>query len=118
MFSNNSYVKIKSVEDKGNYSVCKISSSRKNKTNNQFETDFVANVRFVGDAHKQRPMADQRIKITSCGVTNCYTKDGKLEFNKAPTYCVFGYELQADSPNSPNAIVSTIDPIVDSELPF
>lgn len=115
MFSNEAYAKIKSVDNKGNYSVCKISTSKKNKATGKYETDFVANVRFVGDAHNQRPMADQRIKITNCGVSNCYTKDEKLEFPKSPSYVVFGYELQ-DSNGA-----TTVTPIIeveDGELPF
>lgn len=115
MFSNEAYAKIKSVENKGNYSVCKISTSKKNKATGKYETDFVANVRFVGDAHNQRPMADQRIKITNCGVSNCYTKDEKLEFPKSPSYVVFGYELQ-DS-NGATAVTPIIE-VEDGELPF
>ena len=98
MFGTNSCAKIKEVvEKKDNYTVCKISITRKNKQTNQYETTFMGNVRFCGQAHLQVPKADQRIKITSCGVTNCYTKDGKLEFNKTPNYVIFAYELQADN---------------------
>lgn len=96
MLSNNCYAKIKEVEDKGNYSICKISISKKNKQANKYETTFYGKVNFVGQAHLQRPLADQRIKIISCGVQNCYTKDDKLEFMKSPKYVVFGYELQSD----------------------
>lgn len=116
MFSINAYAKIKSVENKGNYSVCKISTSTKNKMTNKYETDFVANVRFVGQAHLQRPMQDQRIKITNCGVSNCYTKDDKLEFPKNPSYVVFGYELQESSEASP--VLTQITEIDGEELPF
>ena len=83
MFSVNSYAKIKSItETKEKYTIAKISISQKNKMTNKYETDFVANVRFVGNAHLQRPMEGQRIKILNCGVSNCYTKDEKLEFPK------------------------------------
>jgi hypothetical protein len=77
----------------------------------------VGKVRFVGQAHLQRPMADQRIKITSCGVSNCYTKDDKLEFPKAPTYTIFGYELQ-DSNGATASEPMRLEPIQDCELPF
>ena len=114
MFSVNSYAKIKEVEDKGNYTVCKISIPKKDKLTKQYETTFVGKVRFVGQAHLQKPMADQRIQITSCGVNNCYTRDGKLEFLKSPTYVVFGYTLQDGS-----AVAATPLVEVDSEeLPF
>lgn len=117
MFSVNSYAKIKEVEDKGNYSVCKISISRKIKNSDKYETDFVAKVRFVGNAHSQRPLKDQRIKITSCGVSNCYVKDDKLEFLNVPNYTVFGYELQDDNGASSSEPMR-LEPIDSSELPF
>lgn len=117
MFSVNSYAKIKEVEDKGNYSVCKISISKKNRKSGKYETDFVGKVRFVGNAHHQRPLANQRIQITSCGVSNCYTKDGKLEFPKMPTYTIFEYSLQDDNGASSSEPIR-LEPINESELPF
>lgn len=97
MFGTNSYAKIKEVVETGeNYTVCKISIARKNQTTNAYEPTFVGNVKFCGKAHLQRPMAGQRIKLTSCGVNNCYTKNNKLEFLKSPRYIVFGYELQGE----------------------
>lgn len=117
MFGNGSYAKIKNVENKGNYSVCKISTSKKNKETDKYETDFVANVRFVGQSHLQRPMSNQRIKITSCGVTNCYTKDDKLEFPKAPSYIVFAYELQDDN-NGASSIPQLDLSVEEDTLPF
>ena len=117
MFSNNSYAKIKEVEEQENYSVCKITISKKNKTTNKYETDFVGKVRFVGQAHLQKPMADQRIKITSCGVSNCYTKDDKLEFPKFPTYTIFSYELQ-DSSEDFGGARPTLEEIDEGQLPF
>ena len=118
MFSVNSYAKIKEVEDKGNYSVCKISISKKNKQSGKYETDFVGKVRFVGQSHLQRPLKDQKIKITSCGVSNCYVKDDKLEFLNIPTYTVFAYELQEDSNNSSSSEPFKLEPINENELPF
>ena len=119
MFSVNSYAKIKSItETKEKYTIAKITISQKNKMTNKYETDFVANVRFVGNAHLQRPMEGQRIKILNCGVSNCYTKDDTLEFPKNPTYTIFGYELQDSNGASPTQ--STVPAFeVDGEtLPF
>jgi hypothetical protein len=95
-FSANNYAKIKEVVEKQpNYTVCKVTITKKNKLTNEYELQFSAHCRFVGNAHKSVPMADQRIKITSCDVTNCYKdKDGNLQFTKNPQYVVFGYELQ------------------------
>ena len=95
-FGVNNYCKIKEVVEKQpNYTVCKVTITKKNKLTNEYELQFSAHCRFVGNAHKSVPMKDQRIKITSCDVTNCYKdKDGKLQFSKNPQYVVFGYELQ------------------------
>ena len=127
-FGVNSYAKIKEVVEKhDNYSVCKITITKKNKLTNEYELQFSAHCRFVGNAHKSVPMADQRIKITSCDVTNCYKdKDGKLQFTKNPQYVVFGYELQesqgasAPMPYNPydNGVNFEDLSSSDSDLPF
>ena len=127
-FSNGSYCKIKEVVEKhDNYSVCKITVTKKNKLTNEYELQFSAHCRFVGNAHKSVPLKDQRIKITSCDVTNCYKdKDGKLQFTKNPQYVVFGYELQesqgASAPQFHNPYDNGINfedlSSSDSDLPF
>ena len=127
-FGVNCYAKIKEVVEKhDNYSVCKITVTKKNKLTNEYELQFSAHCRFVGNAHKSVPMKDQRIKITSCDVTNCYKdKDGKLQFTKNPQYVVFGYELQESQGASANVPYNPYDNGVnfedlssdDSSLPF
>ena len=127
-FGVNCYAKIKEVVEKhDNYSVCKITVTKKNKLTNEYELQFSAHCRFVGNAHKSVPMKDQRIKITSCDVTNCYKdKDGNLQFTKNPQYVVFGYELQESQGASANVPYNPYDNGVnfedlssdDSSLPF
>ena len=110
-FGVNCYAKIKEVVEKhDNYSVCKITVTKKNKLTNEYELQFSAHCRFVGNAHKSVPMKDQRIKITSCDVTNCYKdKDGNLQFTKNPQYVVFGYELQESQGASANVPYNPYD---------
>lgn len=110
-FSNGSYCKIKEVVEKQpNYTVCKVTITKKNKLTNEYELQFSAHCRFVGNAHKSVPMKDQRIKITSCDVTNCYKdKDGNLQFTKNPQYVVFGYELQESQGASANVPFNPYD---------
>jgi hypothetical protein len=127
-FSANNYAKIKEVVEKqANYTVCKVTITKKNKLTNQYELQFSAHCRFVGNAHKSVPMKDQRIKITSCDVTNCYKdKDGNLQFTKNPQYVVFGYELQEGQGASAQVPFNPYDNGVnfedlssdDSSLPF
>lgn len=110
-FGVNCYAKIKEVVEKhDNYSVCKITVTKKNKLTNEYELQFSAHCRFVGNAHKSVPMKGQRIKITSCDVTNCYKdKDGNLQFTKNPQYVVFGYELQESQGASANVTYNPYD---------
>lgn len=120
-FSVGNYAKIKEVKEvKENYTVVKLSFSKKNKATNEYETNFIGVARFVGNAHLQKPMVDQKIKITSCDVTNCYTKDGQMVFPERPQYVVFGYELQEGNGNASQPIkVEQALPIADDDdLPF
>lgn len=117
MFSVNSYAKIKEVEVKDTYTTCRITITKKNKKTNKYETTFIAKVRFVGSAHLQRPMADQKIKITACGVSNCTSNENGIEFMKYPSYVIFGYELQSDN-DSKNISQSSFEITNDEVLPF
>lgn len=97
-FRVGSFAKIWSYENKGNYSTCRLSISRKNKNTDAYETDFTDGfVRLVGNAHKdiQGIQIDEKkgynIKISSCDVTNVYTSpDGKVSYT--PHYTIFGFE--------------------------
>lgn len=94
-FANGSFVTIFKVEDRGHFSICSVSSYRRDpKTGNSY-MDFTGIVGFYGNAHKQRPLAGQYIKITNCCVTNVYyDTEGKRQYQKTPSYSIFGYELQ------------------------
>lgn len=88
----NCFAKVWKVENKGNWSRCQISVSAKNKKTGQYETNFSANVNFVGKAHSNAPQEGQRIKITDFEVTNVYVKaDGTKSYE--PHYTVFDFEL-------------------------
>lgn len=123
MFGTNSYMTIWEVVDKGNYAEVSLSSAKKNKQTGKNEQDFGCKfVRFVGDAYLQRPMAEQRITLTGCGVQNAYVKDGKTQYLKSPTYIVWAYELQESLSNEskPTSRVKTLDDYADAEgdIPF
>lgn len=117
-FSIGNYAKIKRVEDKEKYAVCKLSVSKKNKQSGKYETSFVGDVRFIGKAFDLKPQVDQRIKLTACDITNCYVKDDKLEFCKNPQYVCFDYELQGDSTAQPKSVSIEDLPKVKDILPF
>lgn len=95
MFSNGSYATIWANEDKGNYSVVEMSTSRKDKETDEYKTDFSSKfVRFVGQAHSKAKKygldRQSRIKIESCGATvekgnngNWYTNFIVFDFSVA-----------------------------------
>lgn len=105
-FGEGCFVKVFDVEDKGNYSVVSIASSKRNKQTNEYETDFSSKfVRFIGDAHKCRPMYGQKIKLKRCAVENVYMKNGQKCYLKNPIYLVYSYELE-DGSNSVASVPS------------
>ena len=102
MFGTGSFLTIWNVVDKGKYYEVELSSNKKNKQTGEYECDFSSKfIRFVGRAYQLRPMPNQKIKITNCGVTNCYMQDGKRVYSKNPTYLVFDYELQDGAVSTP-----------------
>lgn len=116
MFSNNAYLKVWEIEDKGNYSIAKVTSSQKNKKTNTWETDFSAKVRFVGNAHTAKVRANDRIKITSCGVTNKYDKERQTTYTN---YVIFGLEVQGESTAQPKSVgIEDFPKATDIDLPF
>lgn len=95
-FSNEKYATIKEViETTEYYTECKLSIGRKNKTTGQFELEFFGRARFMFDAHKSKPLVNQRILLKQTDTVTCYTdKEGNLKFLKYPQHKVYKYELQ------------------------
>lgn len=85
-FSNGSYGKIWSFEDKGKYGTVNLSTSKKNKDTDQYETDFQHKfVTVAGEAYNFLksngvPKDGLRVKIVSCAVTNKYDPDKKVTY--------------------------------------
>lgn len=106
MFATGSFLKVWQVTDKGNYLEVDCSTNKRNIQTGKYETDFASKfVRFVGEAFHKRPQANERIKITSCGVTNVYEKDGQKQYLKNPTYIVFNFERDGINNNQPRVSV-------------
>lgn len=127
-FSNDKFAKVWSVEDKGNYSICQLSVSKKNKETNNYEVEFQDSyVRFVGTAHKDISNMDipengLSIKITSCDVTNRYVKEKKQLYTN---YVVFGFEIPDGNGGKPTNTNKTttrataaVEDDSDDDLPF
>ena len=118
------FVKVWEVENKGNYHVVSLSTSKKNKETGKYETDFSNKfVRFIGTAHNLA--ADLKvgdvIKLGSCEVTNKYDKDKNTTYTN---YLVYSFEKEECNSNSSQSEgkkdYSFVDVPDDSpeELPF
>lgn len=108
MFSTNAVAKIWKVQEKNNYALCQISTSKKNNATGKYENDFRGIARFVGKAFRQRPQENQKIRITSCGVSNSYDRETGKEYI---SFVVFDYELVL-----PDGKMITTD--IEEDLPF
>lgn len=91
-FRTGAYATVWEVKQgKGNYSDVRMSTSKKNKQTDQYETDFSGFVRFIGTAHQNASNLKERdrIKIGDCEVTNHYDKEKKITYTN---YAVFSFE--------------------------
>lgn len=118
------FVKVWEVEDKGNYHIVSLSTSKKNKETDKYETDFSNKfVRFIGTAHNLAAnlKVGDVIKLGSCEVTNKYDKDKNTTYTN---YLVYSFEKEGDNSNSYQLEAKKAEGFmkipddVDSELPF
>lgn len=120
-FRNGAYAKIWNSEDKGKYSVVELSTSKKNKETDEYETDFSSKfVRFIGAAHEAlKKLGDRtRVKLGSVEVTNSYNKDTKKGYTNFLVYSIDeDEEKKNDAPTPPKKEEFVPDNDSD-ELPF
>ena len=72
MFSVGTYATIWAIEDKGTSSIVELSTSKKNRQTDQYETDFSNRyVRFTGSAHQvvKGLGRKDKVRIDKCGVS-------------------------------------------------
>lgn len=124
MFSNDSkgrIWKITKLEEK--YADVQFSTSTKNKSNGEWETDFNANVRIIGKNNVDKirgteiPKGGIKVEIKRCGVTRTYDKDRNTNYER---FLIFEY-LLGDEPQEPTVNADSFMNIPDGdcdELPF
>lgn len=104
------FARIWSIEDKGNYSVAKISTSKKRKDGDGYDTDFQDGfVRLIGSAHeKGKTLAVTEkgvaIQITSCEVTTPYNAETKKGYTN---YAIFAFNIPEGNNNSSIKVTKT-----------
>ncbi len=122
-FGANSYAKLWELENKGNYHVASMTTSRKDRDTGEYEKDWGNKfVRLVGQAHEKASSLNgtERIKLLGTNVTNNYNAEKKQEYTN---YVVFDFEMvdgtqttkTSPSKNAPKAQSQESD---DEELPF
>lgn len=105
----------------GNYTDVRLSTSKKNKQTEQYETDFSGFVRFIGTAHQNAASLSEkdRIKIGECEVTNSYNKEKNVTYTN---YAVFSFEKVESNGGgaaaSNQGSMNSVTDAVDDELPF
>lgn len=100
-FGQGKFGHIWKLENKGNYHVAEMSTSKKNKNTDQYETDWANKfVRLVGTAHQQAGSLDlsKNVKIGACEVTNKYDKEKNTTYTN---YVIFGFEDVDGSKSQP-----------------
>lgn len=123
-FRTDVYAKLWKIENKGNYSIVEMSTSKKNKDTDKYETDFSNKfTRFIGTAHTQlATMKDgDTIKLGNCEVTNNYDKEKKILYTN---YLVFSFSIPEAKGGTTTAPKATTKPTIvpddndDDSLPF
>ena len=104
------FARIWSVEDKGRFSVAKVSTSKKRKDSEGYETDFQSGfVRLVGEAHNKVQGIEVTekgvgIQITNCEATTPYNAETKKGYNN---YVIYDFDLLDGNTSSGSAKKST-----------
>ena len=124
-FRTGAYAKVWKTEDKGNYSVVELSTSKKNKQTGKYETDFNGKfVRFIGQAHTDiKKYGDGiKIKLGDVEVTNNYNKETKMSYTN---FLVFSFEAEEGSVSNDTGGLPTgnedfmkISDGLETDLPF
>lgn len=126
MFANNNFAKVWKIypnEKEGQkYRLVQMSTSRKNKKDGTYTTDFSGYVRMVGKAFEKADELEAKdgIKILSCGVTTSYNKEQNKNFEQ---FIVFDFEFSDEKKAKEASKITNPDdfmelPDDDAELPF
>jgi len=129
--SDTQRVTIWEIEDKGRFSLVRMSSSRKDKQTQEYKNSNWSFVRFVGKAHEkiQSEGLKRQDRIVLKGATislEDYMEDGEKKYPKHPTITVFNWEyLESDGagrmdspPKVETSEDSDVEPEQDEDLPF
>lgn len=92
-FRNGAYATVwGSEQGKGRFWKVRLTTSHKNRTTQEYETDFSGFCTFIGKAAEEAPKLHERdrIRLTETEVTNSYDKEKKVTY---VNYNVYAFEL-------------------------
>lgn len=122
MFANNNFAKVWKIYPKDKkeqkYTVVTLSTSRKNRKDNTYYTDFSGYVRMVGDAETKAAEleANDKIKLLSVGVTNSYNKETKKK--SADQFVCYDFAFDNEKKQAETSGDDFVDIPDDLKLPF
>lgn len=107
---------------KGNYMDVRLSTSRKNKQTDSYETDFSGWARFIGKANDLGQLSERtRVQLNEVEVTNHYDKEKNQTFWNVAVFdaslCDSNAPKSAQAPEVKNDFMHIPDDI-DDDIPF
>jgi hypothetical protein len=114
------------VENKGNYSIVQMSSSRKDKKSNTWKNSTWSFVRFVGEAHNKISQIGDvqkvRIEITNAGLSKeeYIDKEGNKAWPQNPQLVVFDFNVMGGSGEKSSSPMDTAPKVAqdENEIPW
>ena len=122
MFANNNYAKVWKIFPKEKkeqkYTTVQLSTSKKNKKDGSYVTDFSGYVRLIGDAESKAAELEamDRIKMLSVAVTNSYDKEKKKK--SCDKFLCFDFEFANEKKNEESNGEEFMEMPEDMKLPF
>lgn len=120
-FRNGAYAKVWKVEPSDRFTTVQLSTSRKRKDTNEYETDFSSYVRFIGNAHDSAASLKEgdRIKLGECSCTRTWDREKQKEYIN---FQVFSFEPAESTQQTSRPSADTFNKVpsdaIDEELPF
>jgi len=121
--SDTQKVTVWDLEDKGGYTLVRMSSSRYDKKEKEYFNSNWSFVRFVGTAHKKissegLKREDRIVLKGAVFALEPYFVNGEKKYPKFPTITVFNWERPSDDKDSGGGYKPPVVESDDDEMPF
>ena len=109
------------IEDKGNFSLVRMSTSRKDKKTDEYVNSNWSYVRFVGKAHEKISNLKVKDRIVLKGAIvslEPYMENGEKKYPKHPQITVFNWEFPEQSPAGNMDTPPKVEESPEEDMPF